>query len=105
MTYTRPTNPAKLVSTLELPQDYTKLSVAERRAARRMYEDLQEGKCYHCKTPLATAPVRDKPIVWTAFPVNFMHNPVHLHHDHATGMTIGAVHAYCNAVLWQYHGE
>lgn len=31
--------------------------------------------------------------------------PVHLHHDHKTGLTIGAVHAKCNAVLWQYYGE
>jgi hypothetical protein len=28
-----------------------------------------------------------------------------LHHCHQTGLTIGAVHAKCNAVLWQYHGE
>ena len=39
------------------------------------------------------------------FPPNFFKWPVHLHHSHDTGMTIGAVHARCNAVLWQYHGE
>ena len=38
-------------------------------------------------------------------PENFFKYPVHLHHSHYTGMTIGAVHANCNAVLWQYHGE
>lgn len=39
------------------------------------------------------------------FPPNFFKHPVHLHHDHQTGMTIGAVHNHCNAVLWQYYGE
>jgi hypothetical protein len=32
-------------------------------------------------------------------------SPIHLQHDHDTGLTEGAVHAYCNAVLWQYEGR
>jgi len=39
------------------------------------------------------------------FPPKFLNWPVHLHHDHKTGMTVGAVHSHCNAVLWQYHNE
>jgi hypothetical protein len=39
------------------------------------------------------------------FPPTMFKYPVHLHHNHVTGMTIGAVHALCNAVLWQYLGE
>jgi len=39
------------------------------------------------------------------FPRGFFGYPIHLHHSHDTGMTIGAVHAHCNAVLWQYEGE
>ncbi|AGI61771.1 hypothetical protein VCO139_0016 [Vibrio phage VCO139] len=39
------------------------------------------------------------------FPKNMFQYPIHLHHDHNTGMTIGAVHARCNAVLWEYYGE
>jgi hypothetical protein len=39
------------------------------------------------------------------FPELFLKYPVHLHHSHVTGLTIGAVHAYCNAVLWVYHDE
>jgi hypothetical protein len=39
------------------------------------------------------------------FPEGFFRWPIHLHHDHTSGMTIGAVHNTCNAVLWQYHGE
>jgi hypothetical protein len=39
------------------------------------------------------------------FPPNFLKYPIHLHHCHDTGMTIGAVHCHCNAVLWQYLGK
>ena len=39
------------------------------------------------------------------FPESFFKYPVHLHHSHDTGKTIGAVHAYCNAVLWEYYGQ
>lgn len=39
------------------------------------------------------------------FPKGFFDRPVHLHHSHDTGLTIGAVHAVCNAVLWIYHRE
>jgi hypothetical protein len=39
------------------------------------------------------------------FPDGFLRYPIHLHHNHETGMTIGAVHSRCNAVLWQYEGE
>jgi hypothetical protein len=49
--------------------------------------------------------VMSKKINVDLFPPNFFKWPVHLHHDHRTGMTIGAVHCRCNAVLWQYHGE
>lgn len=36
------------------------------------------------------------------FPKNMLSNPIHLHHDHTTGMTIGAVHAYCNVISFVY---
>lgn len=49
--------------------------------------------------------ITSKPINWKLFPKEFLKNPIHLHHSHDTDMTLGAVHAYCNAVLWQYHGE
>jgi hypothetical protein len=49
--------------------------------------------------------VTSKPINWKLFPENFLMYPVHLQHDHNTNLTEGAVHAYCNAVLWQYEGR
>jgi len=91
-----------------LPVNYDKLQRHERRAVREQYIKEQNGLCHHCKQPLNGKPAEDvfnKPINWRNFPDGFLNFPVHLHHHHNTGMTIGAVHAYCNAVLWQYHGE
>ena len=88
-----------------LPIDYTKANWSERRAARKEYVRMQKGKCHFCNGDLTELPDQKKLIDWRLFPKNFTRHPVHLHHCHDTGMTIGAVHAYCNAVLWQYHGE
>lgn len=93
---------------MKLPVDYRKLEPSERRAVRVEYIKRQDGKCYHCKSDLRFEPpesVTKKPINKSLFPERFFDWPVHLHHNHKTGMTIGAVHNYCNAVLWQYHGE
>ena len=92
----------------DLPVDYTKLTPLERRVVRERYVEAQEGNCMYCGTLLETQPpkkVTDKKIMWNKFPPNFLKYPVHLQHCHDTGMTEGAVHAYCNAVLWQYHGR
>lgn len=90
------------------PVDYTKLDWRERKAVRLAYVDHQEGKCCHCGEPLdglAHRDMLDKRVNRKLFPKTFWSYPVHLHHDHKTGMTIGAVHNQCNAVLWQFHGE
>lgn len=91
-----------------LSADYRKLTQPERAALRGRYVEAQDGKCHHCGASLASSPPRSimgKTINWRRFPPNFLRHPVHLHHCHKSGRTIGAVHAYCNAVLWQYHGE
>jgi len=93
---------------IPLPVDYTKISPAYRRIVRHEYIRIQEGKCYHCKQPLSeesSKVVMESPIKVELFPPFFFVNPIHLHHNHKTGMTIGAVHARCNAYLWQYFGE
>jgi len=93
---------------MELPVDYDKLKQWQRRLVRLEYIRLQNGKCYHCKKPLdgpAAKKILKKKLNRKMFPKGFLDWPVHLHHDHNTGLTIGAVHCYCNAVLWQYHGE
>lgn len=92
----------------QLPVRYDALEWAERREVREQYMEEQGGKCMHCHGPLdepAPRAVTSKPINWRRFPKNFLKHPVHLQHCHKTGLTEGAVHAYCNAVLWQYHGR
>ena len=91
-----------------LPVKYSELAPHERRVVRHAYIMLQDSRCYYCKAPLLDVPadyVRQKSVNKALFPEGFFDHPVHLHHDHTTDMTIGAVHAWCNAVLWEYDGE
>lgn len=93
---------------LTIPANYNELTQPERRKVRERYCSLQDWKCHHCGTELDQKPaahVLSKDINMRLFPKGFLDHPIHLHHCHRTGMTIGAVHARCNAVLWQYHGE
>lgn len=93
---------------IELPISYDRAGWRKRVQAREQYVRQQAGDCWYCKQSLSSDPpkrILDKPVRRSLFPPNFFKHPVHLHHDHKTGMTIGAVHCYCNAVLWQYHGE
>lgn len=93
---------------LAIPCKYTDIPVDRRWEVRESYNVAQKGMCYHCQCSLAHPPpdfITDKPIHKDLFPKNFFQHPVHLHHDHHTDMTLGAVHAYCNAVLWEHHGE
>lgn len=93
---------------MNLPVHYHILKPWERRVVREEYARVQNGLCAHCGAPLPEDPsveIMEKWIDEEMFPENFFKHPVHLHHSHETGLTIGAVHARCNAVLWQYHGE
>ncbi len=93
---------------MELPTDYTKLEPSERKAVREQYVKDQNGLCFFCGENLSKevpAKIMKKKIDWDLFPPNFLKYPIHLQHDHDTNMTEGAVHAYCNAVMWQYHGK
>lgn len=90
------------------PYEYTKLSQRERAILRGEYVVRQKGLCWFCKEPLDEVPseqVRRKKLNLNMFPQGFLRHPVHLHHDHATDLTIGAVHAECNGYLWQYLGQ
>lgn len=95
--------------TFSLPQHYPSLSSSSRRLVRQQYEQLQKGRCHYCSSALNQIPAANPDAIdWRAFPggqAGFLRYPIHLHHDHKTGMTIGAVHALCNAILWQVHGE
>lgn len=93
---------------MKLPINYETATPKQRKAARDEYIRLQRGYCYHCGALLTGKPdpqVREYRVTESLFPVGFFNWPVHLHHNHKTGMTIGAVHNYCNAVLWEYFQE
>ena len=93
---------------MKLPVNYNTLTPQQRKDVRHFYGELQGWKCKHCGGDLFKGPTKammDKPINLKLFPPGFLRHPVHLHHDHKTGLTIGAVHARCNGILWQYHGE
>lgn len=93
---------------MELPVNYNDLHWTSRRNVREEYIKRQNGLCCYCNNPLDGDPkkeIHDLPINEHLFPDNFFKWPIHLHHNHETGMTIGAIHCYCNAVSWQYDGE
>lgn len=90
------------------PAEYLLLNQAQRRAKRNEYVAYQGGLCAHCKAPLSGEPAGrygSDMINETMFPRGFFGHHIHLHHCHESGFTISAVHARCNAWLWQYRGE
>lgn len=92
----------------KLPILYSRANARERRAVREQYVREQGGNCYWCKQPLeGAAPkhITEKKINWRLFPPGFKKHPVHLQHNHSSDLTEGAVHAICNAVMWQYYGR
>ena len=98
---------AKPDASVTLPARYDDLTQRQRVLVRAEYTAQQGGACWHCQCTLTTDPPEHVMVLTVRnglFPPGFFDHPVHLHHDHRTGLTIGAVHARCNAVLWQYHG-
>lgn len=91
-----------------LPTDYTKLNAKQKKLVRELYIEEQDNKCWACGELLSGSPRQDiieTKINYKLFPPGFLKNPIHLQHNHDTNMTEGAVHAKCNAVLWQYYGK
>ena len=93
---------------MKLPVKYTDLHWTERRKVREQYIEEQDHICLYCKCSLDEPPpdgITSKRINWRLFPKDFLKYPIHLQHNHTTGMTEGAVHNYCNAVMWQYENK
>jgi len=89
-----------------LPIVYSSVSNYIRTQVKEQYVFEQNGICNVCKCSLYDRPdvsITKKNINWKLFPKTFLKTPIHLQRNHTTDMTIGAVHAYCNAVMWQYH--
>ena len=92
---------------MELPVNYNEIDQRQRKSVREQYSEIQKGNCYYCDAPLSGDPAKKgmRYVKRSLFPKGFFKWPVHLHHCHKTGMTIGSVHSSCNAVLWVYHNE
>ena len=93
---------------MKLPVDYTRISPRARKQVREEYCKLQDWMCVYCDHDLQDKPpsyITEKKINWKLFPPAFLRWPIHLQHNHETKMTEGAVHGYCNAVMWQYEGK
>lgn len=90
---------------MKLPVNYEELHWTDRKKVREEYVKIQDGKCHHCGSSLFDEANESRPINKKLFPKGFFDYPIHLHHCHKTGMTIGALHNRCNAALWQYEGE
>lgn len=90
---------------MDLPVRYSKLKPLRKREVREEYIRLQGGRCWFCGERLDSKSPYEldrTPIHIERYPRHFFEKPIHLHHDHVTDLTIGAVHAYCNAVSFDY---
>ena len=93
---------------INLPVLYEHCDTKTRKLVREQYAKLQNNCCWYCNALLSDKPSSEIMKLYidrSLFPKNFFKWPIHLHHDHDTGLTIGAVHNRCNAILWQYHGQ
>jgi hypothetical protein len=87
---------------------YHELNQFQRKTLRQKYIKAQNHLCMHCYTSLYEQPpqyIREYELDMKLFPPNMLKYPIHLQHDHGTGFTEGAIHAKCNAVLWQTKGK
>lgn len=97
-----------MTKTFDLPVRYSLLTGKNRSIVRKQYIELQNGKCWYCNEPLDKPPpesIKRNPVDRSLYPIGFFTHPIHLQHNHSTDLTEGAVHAYCNAVLFEYHGR
>jgi len=93
------------------PQRYRDLNTNQRRKLRDEYVEHFRGRCLYCGLKLDGLPsriVRDSAdeIEWDDLPggkEGFLSNPIHLHHDQVTGLTLAPIHALCNAHSWHFY--
>jgi hypothetical protein len=93
---------------IELPVIYNEIPWPEKKRVREAYIKQQNGLCYHCHHPLDGEPsdeMKAMTVTPRLYPDTFFKFPIHLHHSHETGLTIGVVHNRCNAILWEHHNE
>lgn len=91
----------------KLPVQYSTLSPQDKVRVRLEYIRRQDNRCCYCNAKFTEGipeSIWSKVIHRELFPANFFDYPIHLHHCHQTGFTIGAIHAWCNAVSFEHDG-
>ena len=94
--------------TFDLPLVYNNIPASHKANVRAQYISKQKGLCMFCNNPLSGRPTKrviNFKVNWKLFPMGFRYHPVHLQHDHYTGLTEGVVHMKCNAYMWQVLGR
>ena len=94
-----------------IPQRYRDLNGNQRRKLRDEYVEHFRGRCLYCGRQLDDKPssvVRQAAdaIEWNNMPggkEGFLSNPIHLHHDQITGLTLAPIDALCNAHSWEFY--
>jgi hypothetical protein len=91
---------------IKLPVFYSTLNRIKKREVRAEYVRLQWGMCPVCRGSLdEPSQLLEVEVDLSLFPKGFFDYPLHLHHDHKTGLTMSVLHAHCNAIEWQYRGR
>jgi len=86
---------------LELPIKYSSLSGERLSAVKEAYTCLQRERCWLCGNNLWDLPkyiVENPKLMGLCGNQLAEHSPLHLHHDHDTGLTLGVTHAECNII-------
>lgn len=86
---------------LELPTKYSSLSGERLSAVKDAYICLQRERCWLCGDNLYELPkyIVDNPnYMGLCYNQLAEQTPLHLHHNHDTGLTLGVAHAECNII-------
>lgn len=86
---------------LELPTKYSSLSGERLAVVKEAYICLQRERCWLCGGNLYELPnhVVDNPnLIGLCSSQLAEQHPLHLHHNHDTGLTLGVAHAECNII-------
>ena len=87
---------------LELPTKYSSLSGERLSAVKEAYICLQRERCWLCGNNLyeLSKYLVDNPKLMPLCGNELAERyPLHLHHDHDTGLTLGVTHAECNIII------
>lgn len=108
----------KPLLTLPMPYDELRRNWRKKRFVRDAYRAFQDDACCICGgllAPYGDAPKKTREnleileaVIGKGEAINLsklQRWPTHLHHNHETGLTVGAAHGACNIWLWISEGK